>query len=219
MMQFQRTAEIVSIRDIACGEEACICYVNYSLSRSERRQQLYDGWGFWCDCEFCGADESVPLENINLDPRFTDSTRLHIQCLEDSLALIYEERVSRTNLSVLEKQLYSDTSDLDFLTKMAELVFLHSASGHLHLFCLTKGPHVQYLKTAVAICSPSGSPKRVQSKECLKKSSSPKMLGKKNGNSTLELRSDDVSMMMKSQAKIKEGDTWRRILIFLEGIV
>ncbi|KAM0747034.1 SET domain-containing protein [Meredithblackwellia eburnea MCA 4105] len=48
----------VGPRGIAEGEEVCISYLGggEKASRDERRQKLFDGWGFWCACRRCDEE-------------------------------------------------------------------------------------------------------------------------------------------------------------------
>lgn len=44
-------------RDIEVGQELTIPYVNFDLPREQRRQDLREAYGFWCNCERCERGE------------------------------------------------------------------------------------------------------------------------------------------------------------------
>ena len=44
------------MRDIPSGEELHITYWDTFMSKEERQNHLYEGYGFICDCELCSAN-------------------------------------------------------------------------------------------------------------------------------------------------------------------
>ncbi|KAI0704387.1 hypothetical protein BC835DRAFT_1525086 [Cytidiella melzeri] len=55
-----RRLHFVITRDVSAGDEMCISYGHVeNLSFEQRRQELLDGWFFFCQCSRCLAEESV----------------------------------------------------------------------------------------------------------------------------------------------------------------
>ncbi|GFZ44719.1 Vesicular-fusion protein SEC18 [Saitozyma sp. JCM 24511] len=60
---------LLARRTIQPGEELCISYVNFALTRAERRQALREEYGFWCSCPKClrekKTDEQVVTQGAD----------------------------------------------------------------------------------------------------------------------------------------------------------
>ena len=51
-------------RDITSGEELLTSYIPKDLPVEDRREMLWDNWGFWCTCPRCVREEQ---ESLKLD--------------------------------------------------------------------------------------------------------------------------------------------------------
>eukprot|EP01119_Soliformovum_irregulare_P025493 TRINITY_DN9465_c0_g1_i1.p1 TRINITY_DN9465_c0_g1~~TRINITY_DN9465_c0_g1_i1.p1 ORF type:complete len:431 (-),score=59.35 TRINITY_DN9465_c0_g1_i1:15-1307(-) len=63
----------VALKEIGFGEEVTISYVSSELSAWEKREELFEVWGFWCHCPECetGSENnwgSVPEDLIGFHP-------------------------------------------------------------------------------------------------------------------------------------------------------
>ena len=44
-------------RDVEAGEELTTCYIPRELPLDDRREMLWNQWGFWCTCPRCQREE------------------------------------------------------------------------------------------------------------------------------------------------------------------
>lgn len=73
---------LVAAELVKAGEELFTHYVELRLHREERRQQLHENYGFWCDCKAC----SEPSEG-------SDRRRTEMKRLDDSIRVDQQDRL------------------------------------------------------------------------------------------------------------------------------
>lgn len=73
---------LVAAEPVKAGEELFTHYVELRLHREERRQQLHENYGFWCDCKAC----SEPSEG-------SDRRRTEMKRLDDSIRVDQQDRL------------------------------------------------------------------------------------------------------------------------------